>query len=258
MSYKSHAIREFTKVNDADKFIQKTIFKLLKEFSKQGHSGSSAPYATYYFKKFAEYNNIEDVKKEFIKDGYKPIEESEDDPNKWIQEGTLKLLEIFHKQKHTKESASKVIKYFTKISKFEPLAPIMCTNDEWNSISESMVGNETYQNNRCSAVFKEGQDGKPHYLDAIVWRSQNSSSYTGSVFNSKKERIKSSQTIKLPFIPKTFYVDVIDYEIAPDDWESHIKDESQLKSVWKYYEHQETPSYLRLKKLKNLNEKLQS
>ena len=33
----------------------------------------------------------------------------------------------------------------------------------------------TYQNNRCSAVFKDGIDGKPRYLDAIVWRDQNNS-----------------------------------------------------------------------------------
>lgn len=194
-------------------------------------------------------NLINHAKRELLKLGYKPIEECEDDPDKWVQENVLELLEVFSKQGHSGFSAPYVINLFKKLANFEPVAPIICTDDEWNE-----VGNDQYQNNRCSAVFKNSTNGKPYYLDAIVWRNQNGNTYTGSVFNSKKERIRSNQTIKIPFTPKTFYVDVIDYEIAPDDWESYIKDESQLKEVWKYYERQETPSYLRYKKLKQINE----
>lgn len=194
-------------------------------------------------------NLINHAKRELLKLGYKLIEECDDDPDKWIQENVLELLEVFSKQGHSGFSAPYVINLFKKLANFEPVTPIMCTDDEWNE-----VGNNQYQNNRCSAVFKNSTNGKPYYLDAIVWRNQNGNTFTGRVFNSKRERIKSSQTIKIPFTPKTFYVDVIDYEIAPDDWESYIKDETQLKEVWKYYEQQETTSYLRYKKLKQINE----
>lgn len=34
---------------------------------------------------------IEHAKREFLKLGYKPIEECEDDPDKWIQESVLGL-----------------------------------------------------------------------------------------------------------------------------------------------------------------------
>ena len=194
-------------------------------------------------------NLIEHAKREFLKLGYKPIEECENDPDKWIQENVLELLGVFSKQGHSGSSAPYVINMFKKLANFDPIAPIMCTDDEWNN-----VGDDTFQNNRCSAVFKKGKDGKPYYIDAIIWRNQNGSGYTGSSFNSKKERILSRQYIKIPFQPKSFYIDRIDYEIAPDDWESYIKDESQLKEVWEYYEHQETLSYVRLKKLKAINE----
>lgn len=200
-------------------------------------------------------NLINHAKRELLKLGYKPIEECEEDIDKWVQENVIELLEVFSKQGHSGYSAPYVINLFKKLANFEPLSPISCTDDEWNDVGHYNGPNDdTFQNNRCSAVFKNGKNGKPHYLDAIVWKNQNGTTYTGSAFNSKRERIKSSQTIKLPFIPKTFYVDVIDYEVAPDDWESYIKDESQLKEVWKYYEHQETPSYLRYKKLKQINE----
>lgn len=193
---------------------------------------------------------IEHAKREFLKLGYKPIEECEDDPNKWIQESVLELLEVFAKQGHSGFSAPYAIYYFEKLAKQEPIAPIMCTDDEWNDISDAS-DEPDFQNNRCSAVFKHGENGKPYYLQAIVWKNQNGITFTGSVRNSKGERITSHQHIKIPFTPKTFYIDVFDYE-TEDDTVHFIQDESQLKEVWKYYEHQETPSYIRYKKLKEI------
>lgn len=196
-------------------------------------------------------NLVEHAKREFLKLGYKPIEESEDDPNKWIQENVIELLEVFSKQGHSGSSAPYVIEYFRKLAAFDPIAPILCTDDEWNYVDDR---NNIYQNNRCSAIFKNGENGKPYYIDAIIWKNQKGYTYTGGVFNSKNEKITSRQYIKVPFRPKSFYIDVIDYEISPDDWESYIKDESQLKDVWKYYEHQETKTYMRKQKLDKINE----
>ena len=191
-------------------------------------------------------NLVEHAKREFLKLGYKPIDQCEDDPDKWIQENVLELLEVFSKQNHSGFSAPFAINYFKKLANFEPLAPIMCTDDEWCN-----VANNVYQNNRCSAVFKN-ENNKPYYLDAIVWKNQSGITYTGSAKTSKGWRIFSKQTIKIPFIPKTFYVDVIDYEIAKDDWESYIADENQLKEVWQYYEKPESITTIRLKKLKKI------
>lgn len=203
-------------------------------------------------------NSIDKAKNEFLKLGYKPIEEyDQDNPDRWIQENVLELLEVFSKQGHSGFSAAYVINLFSKLAKHEPLTPIMCTDDEWSDINKEMDA-DIYQNNRCSAVFKNGKNGKPYYLDAIVWRNQKGVTFTGTVLNSKKEKIYSHQTIKMQsepktfyFEPKSFYIDVIEEETS-DDWVTYIKDDIQLKKVWKYYEHQETPSYLRYKKLKSL------
>ena len=179
----------------------------------------------------------------------------ETDITKWIQENVLELLEVFSKQGHSGSSAPYTINMFKKLANFDPIAPIMCTDDEWNDVGE--FGNDdTFQNNRCGSIFKQGKNGKPYYLDAIIWKNQNGTTYTGSSFNSKRERILSRQYIKLPFQPKSFYIDRIDYEIAKDNWESYIKDENQLKEVWKYYERQETPTYIRLLKLKQINDSI--
>jgi len=226
----------FSADKEPDKWIIEGLTSLLEVFSNQGHSGFSAPYAIRLFEKMSKLESLDLVKQEFIKMGYKPIEELKDDIDKWIQEGTIELFQKFQEVRNSKYS-DKIVQYFVKLAMHEPLSPILCTDDEWNDVSDMSdePKNSRFQNNRLSSVFKHGKDGKPYYLDAIVWRNQKGHTYTGSVLL-KGKKIRSSQTIKLPFEPKTFYIDVFDYEIAPDDWESRIVDEKQLEEVWKYYE----------------------
>ena len=158
----------------------------------------------------------------------------------------MELVKVFAKQGHSGMSASLVRNLFNKVADFKPLTPITCEEEEW---SNGISGNDTFQNKRCSAVFKEGKDGKPYYIDAIVFRGQNGSCFTGSSVKLKNgDTIKSGQFIKLPFTPKTFYIDVIETEWHKDKktgkltkqdgggwWTSVVKDESQLKEVFEYY-----------------------
>jgi len=124
----------------------------------------------------------------------------------------------------------------------EPICDIMGIDEEWNECSDGV-----YQNNRLSSVFKEGKDGKPYYLNAVVFKGQNGGCFTGEgVVLKDGGLIGSRQFIKsFPFKPKTFYIDVIETEWADKNgtikkkgggwWTSVVKDEKQLKSVWKYY-----------------------
>ena len=172
---------------------------------------------------------------EFKMAGYDPIENCEDDPNKWIQENVLELLEVFSKQGHSGFSAPYCIKYFKKLANFECLTGIMCLNEEFNDVGHC------YQNRRNSAIFKKEIDSKPYYLDAIVWRDSSGSCFTGEV-----DGVTSRQYIKsFPFIPKTFYIDVESWEVNKETnepevgsgwWESKIKDRDQLKEVFDYYD----------------------
>jgi len=137
---------------------------------------------------------------------------------------------------YTAESLSNIIK---KLCLFEVVSPIINSDNEWVNV----YGN-TYQNKRCSVLFKDGKDGIPYYIDAIVKKDQNGTCWSGSAwlneddykFGDRRKMIGKHGYIKsFPFIPKTFYVDVIDVEVEKDDWESFVRDVEQLNEVRLYY-----------------------
>jgi len=151
----------------------------------------------------------------------------------------------------TAGSISKAVK---ELCLHNPICPITGIDEEWNDCSD--MGGDTpksrsmYQNNRASAIFKDGKDGRPYYLDAIIFQGQNGSAFTSnSVDMSDGRTIGSSQFIRLPFKPKSFYIDVIETEwhknketgeLTKEEgggwWTSIIKDEDQLKEVAEYYD----------------------
>ena len=160
------------------------------------------------------------------------------------------ILDVFAEQGHSGGSApyysSAISNTIKKVLSFEPLSPITGEDSEWNNVSDR-EGDETYQNKRLSSVFKKGKDGKPYYINAVVFKGQNGSCFTSGGVEFKDGRtISSRQYISFPFIPKTFYIDVIETEWADKEetiekegggwWTSVIKDESQLVEVWNYYE----------------------
>lgn len=134
----------------------------------------------------------------------------------------MELIEVFSKQGHSGMSAPRVIALFKELANFNPINPIKCTDDEWVEVSENH-----FQNNRLSAVFKEGKEGKPYYLDAIVWEQEDGGAFTGTV-----EGIGSRQFIKIPFLPKTFYVKI--------DKDRNIIDRETLNKAFEYYSPQTT------------------
>jgi len=127
-----------------------------------------------------------------------------------------------------------------------PLSPITGKKSEWVDVTEQKRGLKQYQNNRCSAIFRDGARGKSYYLDAITFQGpEKHDTFTGVV-----EDIRSKQYIKkFPFSPKRFYIDVrrekyneskhgLDVRVVTcntGDYVYFIKDRDQLKEVWKYY-----------------------
>ena len=129
------------------------------------------------------------------------------------------------------------------------ICPITGIDDEWNDVSRMNDGKLMFQNNRDSRIFKDGKDGQAYFIEAIVFDGDIGGRFTGngSVNDIDGNNVGSTQYIKaFPFEPKTFYVDVIDHrfkdkeEKQPDvngDWWTHsIKDETQLKEVFEYYD----------------------
>jgi hypothetical protein len=150
-----------------------------------------------FFQKKEESNLIAHAKREFKAAGYKPIAECEDDPNKWIQENVLELLEVFEKQGHSGFSAGYCREVFMKLAAFQPLAPLSGKDDEWVDVS-SYSGQPMWQNNRCSHVFKEA-DGRPYDMDGRIFREPDGGCYTNR---------DSRVYIEFPYTPKREYVDV--------------------------------------------------
>jgi hypothetical protein len=165
----------------------------------------------------------------------------------------LALCEAFGKSGQSGSSApmtaSAISNAVKSLMMHEPIAPITGEESEWFKPDEN-----TFQNNRCSAVFKETAEGKPYYLNAIVWKGEEEwDTFTGRVYidNQNFQLISSRQFIKLPFKPKTFYIDVVRVPITKEEAESRnmhyieghddcyytiLKDPTQLEEVFKYYE----------------------
>lgn len=153
-------------------------------------------------------------------------------------------------------TAGAIVSVIKKMLAHEPLGDgIECTDDEWNDISDLSSDKEEsfYQNNRLSSVFKDGKDGRPYYLDAIVFKPVGKDySFTGNsvaMSEGSDDTIGSSQYIKsLPFQPKKFTIDVDEKEYKKMEdgtlveeegggwWESWIADPKQLDEVWEYYD----------------------
>lgn len=137
---------------------------------------------------------------------------------------------------YTASLLSNIIK---KICLFDVIAPIIGSDEEWVNVFE-----DTYQNKRCSALFKDGKNGFSYYIDAIIKRDQNGNCWSGKAWLSEED-YKSGDRKKMigkrgyvksfPFEPKTFSIDVIDVEVSKDDWESFVVDPKQLDDVKNYY-----------------------
>lgn len=166
-----------------------------------------------------------------------------------------KIVEIFSSQGHSGFSASCYSSYLSHALKqtlnLQPLSPLTGKDHEWINVSEYDEGSMLYQNNRDSAVFKDGYGCK--YNDAIVFQGEDDfDSFTGSVGS-----LRSSQYIKsFPFTPKRFTVHVYRelydennpkhqtckdiVECGPGTFAYFLKDENELKEVSEYYDLEKT------------------
>lgn len=161
-----------------------------------------------------------------------------------IGEAVLELIEVFAKQGHSGNSAAIVRHMFNLLADYKPLIPITGKDEEWGDVRDLGSGEPWYQNKRCSALFKDGKDGRPYYIDAIVKRDQRGITWSGRAWLNEEDWLNGDRSKMIdkrgyiksfPFTPKTFYIDVKDVEVAKDDWESFVVDPSQLDEVKEYY-----------------------
>lgn len=98
----------------------------------------------------------------------------EDEPMQdMVKEDVLELLKVFAAQGHSGMSAPYVLSVFNTLVRFEPLSPLTGEDSEWTE-----VGEDTFQNNRCSEVFKEGKDGEAYWINGKIFRDKSGCTYT--------------------------------------------------------------------------------
>lgn len=157
-------------------------------------------------------------------------------------------------------TAGAIVSTIKKMLAREPLGEgLYGTDDEWGDISDIegvSKGTGSFQNKRLSSVFKEGKEGKPYYIDAIVFKpiGKDYTFTSGGVMMTEgsEETVCSSQYIKsFPFQPKTFVIDVHEKEyrklkdgsLVEEEgggwWESWLANPDQLDQVWEYYDKKE-------------------
>lgn len=141
-----------------------------------------------------------------------------------------------HSGGSTPYAANALSSAIKKLCLQEPICDITGIDEEWNGVGKLGSDEIKYQNNRLGSVFK-GSDGICIYLDAIVWKTQTGSCWSGTAKTKDGLIISSKKKIKqFPFKPKTFYIDVIETEVAKDDWEFIVKNDWQLNAVKRYYD----------------------
>ena len=172
-------------------------------------------------------NLVEHAKKELEVSG---LFDKDSDYGGMVGKAVLELIEVFAKQGHSGMSASMVRSIFSKLSDYKPLIPLTLKDDEWCEVS-----NGTFQNKRNSAVFKEGKDGKAYYIDAYYKKTQNNTTWNGSLDLPDGRRVGRcyiKNTSRMPII----CINVIETEVAKDDWEMVVVKDKQLDKLREFYD----------------------
>lgn len=99
---------------------------------------------------------------------------------------------------------------------FQVLTPLFGDDDEWEDVTKEGQSETVHQNLRLAPLFKI--NGKADYLNAIIWRS-NDKIWAGNAWHNGIE-YSSNRMVSFPFIPRTFYVEVVqegDIFLVKDD-----------------------------------------
>lgn len=109
-----------------------------------------------------------------------------DDVQKLMCEGILRLLDVFADEGHSGFSASYAIATFKKLANFYPIAPLTGKDDEW------VDHGYTLQNKRMGSVFKDSKDGKAYWIDGRVfwdWNRGEDGEVFKAYFTSRDSRV---------------------------------------------------------------------
>ncbi len=100
-------------------------------------------------------------------------------------QGVIRQMKVLSIDGHSGGSIGTAVYLVKKLSLFQPLTPLTGEDDEWNECNE-----DTWQNNRCSHVFKNPLTGIARNNDGKVFEDEHGNWYGSS---------KSSIEIEFPW-----------------------------------------------------------
>ena len=86
-----------------------------------------------------------------------------------INKNILELIDVFSNQHHSGFTASYVIDILQRLLHYKPLTPLTGEDDEWEDVTSYGYDTPTFQNKRCSAVFKD--DKGAYWVEGKIFSS---------------------------------------------------------------------------------------
>jgi hypothetical protein len=149
-----------------------------------------------------------------------------------ITKDILDIVKVFCTQGHSGTSASYTLSMITRLLDWKPITPLTGENDEWGPVKPYNLENNTQQNKRCSAVFRDNFDNSTaHYIYGKVYSDNGGHSwFTG---NHKDGVVQSFTPITFPYhVPdKPEYI-----YLNGEDSEEIITDEARIKELYDAWE----------------------
>lgn len=86
-----------------------------------------------------------------------------------IDKNILELIDVFSNQHHSGFTAAYVIDILQRLLHYKPLTPLTGEDDEWEDVTSYGYDTPTFQNKRCSAVFKD--DKGAYWVEGKIFSS---------------------------------------------------------------------------------------
>jgi len=144
------------------------------------------------------------------------------DMNGMMRKHLLHMVKEFSEEGHSGFSANYALQCLEKLMRFKPLSPLTGEDDEWYEHNYGESG-KTYQNKRCSSVFKESKDGEAYDIDGRVfwewYRDEETGEAVKSYYTNRDSRVLVTFPYEVPDKP------IYEYRKSDSDPPSPPQDE---------------------------------
>ena len=118
----------------------------------------------------------------------------DDDMDIAMRKHVIHMVKEFSKEGHSGFSANYAISCLKRLLAYKPLTPLTGEDDEWMEVSD-----DTLQNKRYCAVFKNIKTGKAYNIDGKVFWEWYTNEETGERFKSYFTCYESRVDVEFPY-----------------------------------------------------------